>query len=379
MILAAEIYGHPYSTETYNLLNTNDIIDIFSSTKNIDLAIKNIDGIFVLHLIYHNGKDVWITDPFGEYPIFVNERDANIVVNFVLGDKYDKNDAYYMLATKNNDKSYHSNLITDASHMPMITPWRNWNVAEPCSIYTIKNREISHRKYQLYRYDTNETYTDIFASIIKNTAKNKKVLLPLSAGYDSRGIYSIIKGNGISYNRYTYGNEKSFVDEIDNTKNCVPNFDGDYDNQISKHILSMNGMGDIYFKCHNFYIQDYWNDYGVLFTGDGGNEFLCKDNMLHSYVYATGDGHHYKTQANRIVTISPYCGKKLLNIANRQGLSRKEIITSIIKEYCPSLLEYEFYSGDLMTNNKYSNFGHNFPFNTKLKYLQQYYAKMRNA
>ena len=376
MITSVEIYGHPYAAETYNLLSTDDIADIFNSVRNIDLAIKYIDGIFAIHLVYHNGKNVWITDPFGEYPIFVNEKDANIVVNFKPGNKYDKNDVYYMLATKNSDKGYHSNIVAGSSHIPMVTPWRNWNVAEPCSIYTIKNREISHRKYQLYRYETKETYVDIFASIIKNMAENRKVLLPLSAGYDSRGIYGVIKGSGIAYSRYTYGNEKQFVNRMDNSESCMPEFDGDYNSQVSKHILSMNGMGDIYFKCHNFYIQDYWKEYDILFTGDGGNEFLCKDDMSHSYVYATGDGHHYKTQADRIITISPYCSKKLLNAANRQGLSRKEIITTIIRECCPSLLGYEFYSGDSMTNNKYSNFGHSFQFNTKLKYLQQYYEKM---
>ena len=321
MITSVEIYGHPYAAETYNLLSTDDIADIFNSVRNIDLAIKYIDGIFAIHLVYHNGKNVWITDPFGEYPIFVNEKDANIIVNFKPGIKYDKNDVYRMLATKNSDKGYHSNIVAGSSHIPMVTPWRNWNVAEPCSIYTIKNREISHRKYQLYRYETKETYVDIFASIIKNMAENRKVLLPLSAGYDSRGIYGVIKGSGIAYSRYTYGNEKQFVNRMDNSESCMPEFDGDYNSQVSKHILSMNGMGDIYFKCHNFYIQDYERRKDSLSKKE---QDTLKDMRIVQEMYARGFTFVpidiYRAKATRFQIVD---GKLMPPLSSIEGMSDK--------------------------------------------------------
>lgn len=377
MIIDIEIFGHPYHSYNYTFWNNSDLIILFNTyCDNYDSALHYIDGIFALHLTHDNGVEQWITDPFGEYPIFINNIDGKILPNFNNNDTYIPNSSYILLADRNYDKSYHSNRMNADGAIPFITPWKNWKVSTPSTIYTINNSKISTVKYQLIEYP-DDSYIDAFSNCIRGLSKSRKVLIPLSAGYDSRGIYSVITGdNSIDYYRYTYGAEKEYIDSLELDSNCMPDFDGDYEKQIKNHILDMNGMGDIYYKCHNFYIQQYWDNYDILFTGDGGNEFLSKPNFNHSAIYATGDGHHYKTQINKIKTVSPYCNKRFLYLANKTGRSRYEIIHSIICANNDKLLDFEFYSGDRLTGNKLSNFGHSFNFNTKAKYLNLYYEAM---
>ena len=377
-----EVFGYPIHTLKRVLLTAEEIESIFMHLSNVQLITNYIDGIYVIH--YHsNDADIWITDAFGEYPIFVNYKQSVITTDFK--DIYDKNVLYEKLAKINYDKGYHSNRQSEEiENILPITPFRDWYIAKPCHIYVISNGVIKKYPYN-FEFSTNGIgfknidldFVNVFSETIINISKNSKVLIPLSAGYDSRAIYSVLYGNNVNYNRYTYGNEKKYIDSWKLDNNVFPEFDGNYKEYVDKHIFDMNGMGDIYYKCHNFYLQDnYWNDYDLLFTGDGGNEFLSKKDNSFAMVYATGDGHHYKTQCKKIKTISPYCSRLFLSLVKETGLSRKEVITEVIKTNCKKLLDYDFYSGSEMTNNEYSNFGHKFSFNTKYTYLKQYYKEM---
>ena len=206
MIIDIEIFGHPYHSYNYTFWNCSDLIILFNTyCDNYDSALHYIDGIFALRLIHDNDVEQWITDPFGEYPIFINNIDGKILANFNNNDVYIPNSSYMLLADRNYDKSYHSNKMSTDGAIPFITPWKNWKVSTPSTIYTINNSKISAVKYQLIEYP-DDSYIDVFSNCIRALSKSRKVLIPLSAGYDSRGIYSVITGdNSIEYYRYTYG------------------------------------------------------------------------------------------------------------------------------------------------------------------------------
>lgn len=397
-----KIYGNPYHSLEYYFLNENDIYNIiFKNNEDLkDITkIDYIDGIF--SIVFENEKFIYIiSDPYGLYPIFYNENEMLFTDNFDYYKnkiEFEKNNDYIDLATKNYDISYHSNLnINNSLNMVkqilketcLITPFKNWKITKPGTI-TILNKTEKTKKTILYNIfnitlDLIEP-EQIIEKCILELSKNKKVLLPLSAGYDSRTILSVLLNNR-NFDRYTYGKEKEYVDTIFDKiglKNVLPNNFSDYNNidqYVTKYCLEMNGLGDLYYKVHNMVIQDIFYNYDVLFTGDGSNEFIGnnKDNfyLFYSFRYTTGDGHHYKTQSRKIKSVSPYCQKRLFSVLKNTKKSdslRRKICENIIRKNNKQLLDFDIYSGDSYTQNKYSNFGFIFDYNTKLKYLNIFY------
>jgi hypothetical protein len=371
------IYGYPYNLYEYYLYNSENIKNIIENNyKNIDNALNYIDGIFAINIIDDN-IEYWITDPYGLYPIFINNIENKIVVNFNNSMELIPDKTYSFICHLNKDTSYHSNAISEVMYksckgVPRNSPWNNWCVSEPQTIYTIQNNKISQHIYSIENCIDEEDPADIFINTIKKFSNNRKVLIPLSAGYDSRGIYSVLTKVSTDYHRYTYGIEKDFVNSWNSNDNCLPEFDYNYEYQISKNLNRMNGMADMYYKCHNFFIQPYWTNYDIMLTGDGSNEFINRKSDGRKFLYATGIGHHYKTQCDNIIQIAPYCQKRLINISKKRNIARIDLITNIINKTNNDLMKIPFYTGLTLTKDTHSNFKYKFNFNTKETYLNRY-------
>lgn len=386
------IYGHPYHSLDYYFYEENSLIELFKS-KPLEEALNYIDGVFAL-CIKEDNKETWITDFYGLYPIFYNAKEKKVCVNFNNDKTQEVNSKYLSLCEKNLDTRYHSAAykrpysleILDLLHfmrhneLYYSTPWVNWQVLTPATILVIENGKCDNKKYNI---DSNFEIDEpefIFINSIEKTCQNRKSLIPLSAGYDSRAMYSVLTKYSENVSRYTYGKEKEFVDAFCHTDSVMPEFDYNYEKILNNNICVMNGMGDMYYKCHNLFIQPSFYDYDILYTGDGANEFLSRPyHNIYSFVYATGDGHHYKTQTNKIKTMPPNCQKRL--IASKKIKTEEDRVLfskSIIEKTNAGLLEIPFHTGDSLTDNRSSNFGHNFDFNSKLKYVKAYINYIKN-
>lgn len=394
-----KIYGTVYHSLNYDILNSESLFDlIFKNNENLsDISkLDYIDGIY--SILYENEDNkIIITGAHGLYPLFYNVNTLEVINNFNKDSNFQPNHDYINLAEKNFDKSYHSllsnNLQIDIkniiSRKIFISPFKYWNVTPPASIIFLnkKNKNIKIIYYNVYSELEPQQPEYLIENCLLKLSKDKKVLIPLSAGYDSRAIFSVLVNNA-DVSRYTYGSESYFIDNIIgndlNFSNCISDHLNDYNNYdyyVRKYCLTMNGMGDLYYKVHNLYIQKYFKEYDILFTGDGSNEFIENHKKVPYYIYtsqyATGDGHHYKTQCNVITSLSPYCQKRLLySVKNKNSRKlRIDICKNLIEKHYKKLLEYPFYSGNEYTKNDNSNFGHKFDFNTKKKYLNIFYEE----
>jgi len=399
-----KVFGHPYNSFDYVFINDDEVFNIlFRKDDNLDNynSIDLIDGIF--SIVYENENYlIIISDPYGLYPLFYNKKEMKVVDNFTdCNDcSYEKNNTYINLVKSNLDKSYHSTLDSNItkenskkiiikeiiSKKCFVTPFKDWEVVQPGCIIKINKKTNNEKIYYYNIVNIDKKYLEspekIIEDCILKLSTNKKVLVPLSAGYDSRTVFSVLYNNR-NVSRYTYGKEKEFIDSnFIGIDNCIKNHFNDFDNYdsyVRKYCLEMNGMADAYYKIHNFYIQNNYLNYDIMFTGDGNNEFVGNHKntlyMFYSARYATGDGHHYKTQARKIKTVSPYCQKRLLTAVKGKNSDslRKEICLNLINKYNKQFANIPFYSGNEYTNNKNSNFGHDFLFNTKERYLEIYY------
>lgn len=394
-----KIYGTVYHSLDYTILDNDSLFDlVFKGNKDLsDISrLDYVDGIF--SILYENEDyKIIVSDAYGLYPLFYNIDTLEITDNFNKNLDYQSNSKYINLAEKNLDKSYHSllsgNIHTDIKDIItrriFISPFKYWNIVPPASIAYLdkKNKNIKIVYYNIYSELEPQQPEYLIENCLLRLSRDKKVLVPLSAGYDSRAIFSVLINN-TNVSRYTYGSESYFIDNIIGSdldiKNCIYDHFNDYDNYdyyVKKYCLTMNGMGDLYYKVHNLYIQKYFKEYDILFTGDGSNEFIENHKKVSYYIYtaqyATGDGHHYKTQCNVITSLSPYCQKRLLySVKNKNSRKlRIDICKNLIQKYYKKLLEYPFYSGNEYTKNDNSNFGHKFDFNTKKKYLNIFYEE----
>lgn len=394
-----KIYGTAYHSLNYSLLNNDSLFDLVFK-GNEDLSdISRLDYVDGICSIVYESEDsrIVVSDPYGLYPLFYNINTHEVTDNFDKSLEYELNCKYIDLAEKNLDKSYHSlltgNLQVDIKDIVtrkiFISPFKYWNVTPPASIIYLDKKSKSTKivYYNIYSELEPQQPEYLIESCLLRLSENKKVLVPLSAGYDSRAIFSILINNA-DVSRYTYGSESCFIDSTIGTnlniENCITDHFNGYDNYdyyVRKYCLTMSGMGDLYYKVHNLYIQDYFKHYDILFTGDGSNEFIENSRRMPYYIYtaqyATGDGHHYKTQCNNIISLSPYCQKRLLyTIKNKSSRElRVSICKNLIQKHYKKLLEYPFYSGNEYTKNNNSNFGHKFDFNTKKKYLDIFYEE----
>lgn len=399
-----KIFGNPYHSLEYSFLNKDEIYDLlFKNDENLEniSSLDFLDGVF--SLVYENDDYlIIISDPYGLYPIFYNKKELKAVDNFtdIANYKFEKSSTYETFVKNNLDKSYHSVLGSNVlqedirkiiSKKCFESPFKNWKIVPPGCVIKINKKTKIEKFYYYNVIDINEKYLEEPEKIIENCvlslSSNKKVLSPLSSGYDSRTIFSILYNNR-DVSRYTYGKEKEFVDSnFIGIPNCIQDHFSDfenYDSYVKKYCLEMNGMGDIYYKIHNFYIQNNYYNYDIMFTGDGNNEFVGNHkntfHLFYSARYATGDGHHYKTQARKIKAVPPYCQKRLLSVIKGKNSDslRREICLKLINKYNKQFLDIPFYSGDEYTKNMNSNFGHRFFFNTKEKYLHIFYETFLN-
>lgn len=370
--LDVTIYGYPYHSYDYYFHNKDSISDLIN-TLDIEEALEYIDGVFCL-CITLNDNVLWITDPYGLYPIFINEE--NNIISHNLNSPIIKNNVYYIYVDKYfNDSGYNSNL-TNSGHVLSITPWKKWQVCKPQHIYSIKDNKIVNYKYSMITKYSNPA--EIVIEMITKLSKNKKILVPLSAGYDSRAIYSVLSKTTNNYDRYTYGTEKKYVDSYLPVKDNIIQKDLYFNSEdiINRNILRMNGMADIYYKLHNFKLQEeVFYDYDILFTGDIANEGIDKDLNVYSMILSTGIGHHFKTQCEKIICAPPYAQKRLIFSVKKDNINRINLIETIISKSNQELLKHKFYSGRTYTKTV-SNFGYNYTFNTRKKYLERYYEEI---
>jgi len=386
------IYGKPYHTFEYYPHTEYTILDIYQQYL-FPSFIDYIDGQFAIQIL-QDDKEIWITDYYGLYPIFYNDIEKKVCINFIQNMDLEVESKYIDLCKKNLDRDYYSSLpvhflnfddfcfynknMLDKKYF--LTPWKNWFVLPPRSICIIHNNKITIESYLFKKETTNSTHDILVNSIIKTSKQKDNILLALSAGYDTRTLFSILQKYNICFDRYTYGIEDEYVTKNLHTYNSIPSFNMcNISNIVNDNISIMNGMGDLYVHVHEIFYEIFLKKYDFVYTGDGGNYFLGYENInIPTIQYAIGNGHYYKHLSNNINLFLPYAQKQIIhNKEQKTKQNRIKILLDIIKQNNEELLNVPCYTKYLYQNNQVSNFPFLFYYNTKYNYIKKYIKHMK--
>jgi len=346
-----KIYGHPYHSLDYYFYTEEELILLFTKYT-IQNALDYIDGSFAINIIYDD-KEIWITDYYGIYPIFYNPIEKKVYVNFTKDMYLEVEPKYIDLCKKNIDEGDHmSNLPIDKYrcleiydmvllfqkqswiqkfNRYLLTVWKNWFILPPGSICIIDKHNMYIEKYQhnLDFYTDRIEPDDIFITTIKNTCMYNKVLCPLTAGWDTRGILSVITKYAKTYDRYTFFGYEEEIACLFNLPNVVKNYIGPYEKILNEHITDMNGMAFLCYEPHHFEQQHIFSNYDIVYSGTYANEFLgCLPFLMWQYKYGTGLGHYFKTETRYTKFMPPYLQKRLLSIFEKRKWKNVHIYES---------------------------------------------------
>jgi len=392
------IYGHPYHSLDYHFYTKEELVILFMKYT-IQTVLNYVDGSFAIQILKDN-EEIWITDYYGLYPVFYNPIEKKVCVNFTKDMNLEIEYKYIDLCKKNIDKQFKSNYPTQSIDDSLfiifdyffqknkisicnkynITPWKNWFVLPPSCICIIRNNELIIKKYDI---DSDFYITSpeiIFIESIKKVIKNHICLLSLSAGYDSRAIYSVVDNCDV----FTRDIEYEYVNKWAKTINIQMD-EIFFEKNKTDFIHQLNGMCDVC-AIKNFFMSFklYYN-YDLLLYGVGANQWLSGyTGILWQLRYATGLGHFYKLESNKIKTFSPFLQKRLI-VAYKKNYQTKQ--NGFEKNhFCRNIIEQQKRYDLLKINfvriymRKYSNkksylstktWGYSY--NTKYNYLSEYY------
>jgi len=397
-----EFYGHPYHSLDYHFYTKEELVTLFS-TYTLENAINYIDGLFAINIIYDD-NEIWINDYYGFFPIFYNIVEKKVCIDFTKDMSLDVEPKYIDLCKKNIDIDLTSNFpIPRNQHIFFqnfillfknekfninryrITPWKNWYVLPSGSICKITKDLLYYYNYTIDTDFYPDDSINIFVKSIQTVAKNKKCLLSLSAGRDSRNVLSVLQHSEYQcLHTYTRGQQQEFVklwksDNINITYN-----ESDFLSMYPNIITSLNGMSNIY-KLKDYYISlQLYKNYDIVFSGLGDSWFTSYPVLLYTIRSETGVGHYFKYIANHInCFFAPFNQKRMisnLHIKKHYGpntYDRNSLYYNILKKFNDKdLIELPFFN-QYFQQYKKNNFLYN-DINMKYKYVMDYIKYMKS-
>lgn len=393
------IYGHPYSLDTMNFLSTNDITELYLKYKN-DI-VNHIDGAFSIVIETDDYLKV-ITDYYGYYPLFYNIKNHKVLdeLHINTGDDYEIDKIYKHYMIEPNMHNINHSIIPDKDDLMLCssalrTPFKNFKLISPRTIktYNKNNKKIKNVRYNASSvcYSTNnpiEYYKTVLSTLINNT-KFKKVVAPITGGYDCRNTYYFLTNPDINnvtkeYDMlfYTYEPEVRFV-EINYYFSCLINSIGDIDynnlcflDYFKDKITLFNGMSNIYYYHSKLSIIDKFLDKDILFiTSDGANEYLLGKNndsliYFNSLVENSSHSHVIKQYSKNSIYLPIFANKVLINSVDDRKTFMNKLSVNLDneeQEYYPGKSNTQMFETIFIKNNKmnidkmyYDRFIHSF-------------------
>jgi len=201
------------------LLNSKDALDYFKSIKSYEefiTLIKELNGIFAI--IIKKDTEIWLAvDRARSIPIFMSLNGEYI------SDSAEEIRVKLGISTESVDDAEYTGMLLSRNTSSGSTMYKQIIQMELGQTAIIKNGILKRHFYfkHTHPYDNNmkreellnrfgEVTDHIFDRLIKS-AEGKKIILPLSGGYDSRYIAAMLKKK--KYHNvvcYTYGNEEDY-------------------------------------------------------------------------------------------------------------------------------------------------------------------------
>jgi len=378
------VLGKPLSLDR-KVLNSEDILKMYNE-KGLSF-ISEIDGLFGIQI---DGKI--FTEKTGLFPVFFDPETKEIYENIEINDI---NTSFIEDSRSYNDIHYNSildmkifdsgkfedqyNIYKYLKYFSTLDILKKLLIFD--SLYDINNNIYINNIYINNNILYRENYEDRFLKIIERETKNKKVLLSLSFGRDSRLILAALLKLGIDFDYISFGKESILVDrylkpiigkdkiEI-NTKYIFDHFD----EIIYNHIFDYNGFGDIFYDCNQFYLEDtIYPQYDVILFGHGSNEFYNSINnkekvFMYKLRYLTGLGHSLKNRFIKNNAFFPYIDQILINSTSK-NITKNIFFDKLIDKIYPDLGKIPKQNFFPSMSEKRNRFGIEFSENTRLKYL----------
>jgi asparagine synthase (glutamine-hydrolysing) len=355
--------------------------------------LRKINGVFTL--IITNKKNIYIaSDITRSFPIFYTFQNDQLILSddiLHLKDTFNLQD-FDNLSEIEFKASNHTHgkktLLTNvfqvqASEYLII---KNEAIVESNFFYSFAIKSENSDVYETLKSKTFDAFENAFNRFIKSL-NNKKVIVPLSGGYDSRLIAVMLKKfNYKNVLCYTYGRKDSF--EIENSKKTAEqlNFKWifiEYDHQLIKGYLESEKFKEYahfagkhssmpylqeYFAVHYLKEHNLITDDSIFvpgFAGDflGGSQFVkvipenLKSTEITDLIISTKFSNHRLSAKN----------KKLLKEEITKNLKKfdsnylDKIPTSVFENYDihEKISKFVFNSASIYT---FLNFEHRFPF-----------------
>lgn len=355
----------------------NEAVNCLYKIKSFEILkkfLKEITGCFAI--VIQNNNEIWCAnDVSRSIPIFYSEE------NFIVSDCVEQ--IKKRISCKIDDVSLGEILLSHGCSSGH-TIYNNINQVKLGEVVKISKHKVvseyyfQHIKKTIFNERTNELFkfTTISENIfdrLMNSLDGKKVVVPLSGGYDSRYIISMLKKKKCKdVICYTYGNENDY--EVQYSKKIAENLGYDwyfveYSNEKWEKFFEEKSFLDYFHYSHNYcslpHIQEYialkeLKERNIIpqnsviipgFCGDfpagsfviKENEFNIKDlNELVEFIF----GNHFNnTKCNQEIEkkIKERIMKRLIDISLENNINKYDY-EDLIKLYeC-------WFCGDRVTN-----------------------------
>lgn len=273
--LSVIVYGYPYHDDRKKWLTAEGILELYQKKG---LSFTNcIDGAFSIIIL--GREKVLITDPIGVYNLFLLKKKDRVLVS---------NQLEYLIQhepTKSVDEKGINDFIYLGYVIGENTIFTNIKKAKPGSIEYLDYPNKVEKYFEI---------TDIKSSIHKlkksfnshielGIGLNDKIILPLTAGLDSRVVLSkLIKNNYENFSTFTH--ETNNLDDIKTAKQIAKKLNFTHSSHVWKDIFVkkyVNETENIFQAMLNSYLfiplygsHKIAKQYGdTLWNGNGGELF----------------------------------------------------------------------------------------------------------
>ena len=285
--------------------------------------VEQLYGCF--SIVIENDDSVWIAvDNARSLPLFY---DAG---GIIVSDKAE-NVAKY-LGSKKIDIAQYGLMLASRNTAPGHTIYAGVNQLEAGTAAEIKKGRVSitrwYRHCGIKKASTHEELKEAFSyhsskmiERILPSLVGKRVVLPLSGGYDSRFLACLLKENGYKdVVCYTYGIEESF--EVQNSKKVAQELGYEW------HFVEYNRSGwERFFDENNEGRKEYFDNTNNHCNLPHIQDYIALETLLEKKIIAPGD-----------VVIPGFCGDvpagSFSNVKAQLEYSNKTLIDYILSEQC---------------------------------------------
>lgn len=202
------IYGYPRDTLNHHWVTASNIYENYQQ-KGLDF-IHDIDGIYSIVIIEKN-KCYVIVDRYGIYTLFYRHT----LEYWLLSDTLDE--ILNVSGYPEINESFVIEYMNFGFKLGNKTEFKDIYEFEAGKIYIIDNQlNMTKKTYWAYRDPARimkidyEAFRTVFnTSLVNGTQNDKKIVLPLTGGLDTRTILSAILPNSAKLHCYTHGFEHS--------------------------------------------------------------------------------------------------------------------------------------------------------------------------